>query len=315
MTKTQLIKEMHSSNPGMTTADIAEEVGCSRRLVRNALQGQREVNLNPAKILLFDLETAPMEAYVWQFWGKSGVAPRMMIPGKNWSLLSWSAKWLFEDTVYGEVVTPTEAHNRTDDSIVQSLWTLMEEADIIVAHNGNKFDIKKMNARFLMNGMNPPTPYRSIDTLSVLRRTFGFADNSMDGINEQLGLMTKMEHEGIGMWHKCVNGSRPEAAQALNKMLSYNKVDVLALEDLYMKVRPWIKSHPNVNLYQETLSDDQFVQCPNCGSRGLEWKGNYYTPAGRYNSFRCNACGAIGRSRYSDIGKEERKSLGLSVAS
>lgn len=310
MTKTEMIRELYTNNPNMQTADIAEEIGCSRRLVRNALQGLRERDTVPAKILIYDLETAPMEVYAWRLW-KQTVTPAMVI--KDWSLLSWSAKWLFDGVVHGEVVTPTEAHDRTDDSIIQGLWNLMEEADIIIAHNGMKFDVKKMNARFILNGLNPPTPYRLIDTLSVMRRTFGFSDNSMDGINEQLGLMTKMEHEGMGMWKKCVNGSRQEAAQALNQMLSYNKVDVLALEDLYLHLRPWIKSHPNVNLYMDLASADS-VHCTNCGSQELEWKGKYYTPAGRYSSFRCHGCGAIGRSRYSDLSKDDKINLGISIA-
>lgn len=311
MTKTEMIKEFYKANPDLTTADIAEEIGCSRRMVRSVLQGVRTTHSSPAKILLYDLETAPMEVYAWRFW-KQTVTPAMLI--KDWSLLSWSAKWLFHDEVKGQVVTPKEAHDRNDESIIKSLWDLMEEADIIIAHNGAKFDVKKMNARFLINGLNPPTPYRVIDTLRVLTRVFGFSDNSMNGINTTLGLMNKMEHEGMGMWKKSVNGSRAEAAQALNTMLSYNKVDVLALEDLYLHIRPWIKSHPNVNLYQEYLGNIEDIKCTNCGSVNLEWKGKYYTPAGRYCSFRCSACGAIGRSRYSDLSKEERKSLGLSVA-
>jgi len=46
----------------------------------------------------------------------------------------------------------------------------------------------------------------------------------------------------------------------------------------------------------------------------LNWKGTYYTPAGRFETFRCEACGAIGRSRYSELGKEQKRNLTVPVA-
>jgi hypothetical protein len=77
----------------------------------------------------------------------------------------------------------------------------------------------------------------------------------------------------------------------------------VALEELYLKLRPWIKSHPNLGLYVEG------EVCPTCGSDQITWKGKYRTPAGEYKTFRCE-CGAIGRSRHS----EPKKSLQRSVA-
>jgi hypothetical protein len=197
-----------------------------------------------------------------------------------------------------------------------ALWGLMDEADIIIAHNANKFDVKRMNSRFVQNGMLPPSPYRVIDTLASVKRVFGFSSNKLDYINELLGITQKMAHEGFGMWKKAVNGTSEESFKALGNMLEYNKVDVLALEELYVTIRPWIKSHPNVNLYQnvEGAKNNASISCVNCGTSDIAWSGKYYTPAGRFNAFRCNHCGAIGRSRYSDISREERKTLGISVS-
>jgi hypothetical protein len=115
-----------------------------------------------------------------------------------------------------------------------------------------------------------------------------------------------MEHEGIGLWDKCVHHDE----RALKKMLAYNKRDVVVLEELYLKIRPWIKGHPNLALYIDT---DRTI-CTNCMNDELEWGGFYTTPSGRYKAFRCNKCGAIGRNRSSDLTKEERDQLMLSIA-
>lgn len=309
MNKQELVREIYQKHPDMATHEIAETVGCSRRTVRYALQGMRGRDMNPAKILLFDLETSPLEVYTWGIW-KQVINPGMII--KDWALLSWSAKWLFEADVVGEVVTPKAARDRTDREIIHDLWKFMDEADIIIAHNAVKFDVKRMNARFILNGLLPPSPFRVIDTLSVVKRMFGFTCNKLDYVNGLLDITQKMQHSGFQMWKDCVNGTIDEAEAALTTMLKYNKVDVVALEELYIVLRPWIKSHPNVNLYHDT--GRYTTHCPNCGSGDLKWNGKYYTPAGRFRAFRCLDCGAIGRSRYSDLTKRERKELGLAIA-
>lgn len=319
MTKTQTILEKYKADNTLTNREIAEEISCSTRMVRRVLNPIREskperasIKANtPAKILLFDIETSPLEFWGWKLW-QQFVGPHQIL--KDWAILAWSAKWLFTDKVMGERVTPEEGHDRTDESVMEPLWKLIDEADIVVTHNGNRFDLPRINTRFILNGFLPPSPYRSVDTNAVVKRTFQFTSNKMDLINRSLGILTKLEHEGMDMWHKCVSGNSVVAEPALDNMLRYNKQDVLALEDLYLALRPWIKSHPNVNLYQEFTGEKDEVSCANCGSHDITWNSKYYTPAGRFEAFRCDSCGAIGRSRYSDLSTDERKSLGMSVA-
>jgi DNA polymerase III epsilon subunit-like protein len=244
-----------------------------------------------------------MEGYFWHLW-KNTITPAMVRKGR--SMLSWSAKWLFDDRLMGEVVTADEAHNRKDGSIMSGIWNLLDEADIAIAHNGNSFDIKIVNTRFAVNELPPPSPYRSIDTLRAAKRVFNMPSFTLDEMNKEFGLELKMDHEGMDLWKKCVYHDE----QALKTMLKYNKRDVVILEELYMKLRPWIKGHPNLALYIDT----EETLCTNCGSSDLNWLGYYYTPAGKYRSFRCNNCQAIGRSRTSDLGTEEKKRLLLSIA-
>jgi DNA-binding CsgD family transcriptional regulator len=310
----RLGKETNLSN-----YEIAEKVGCKPRTVRRILgphMNRIKARLDPsfaktavtpakaARILLLDIESSPMEVYVWQLFKNNYINPDFVI--KDWSILTWSAKWLFEPKIMTAKVSTKEATAREDASILLPLWNLLDQANMVIAHNGARYDVKKMNTRFAKAGYKPPMPYRMIDTLTHTRRVFAMSSYKLDYINKFFDLEGKSKHEGFNMWKRCVNGDET----ALDEMMFYNESDVRALEELYLRIRPWIKGHPPVGLYIDTDG----TACTNCGNEDVEWGGAYFTPAGRYAAFRCNICGAIGRSRTSDLTKEERKMLCLSVA-
>lgn len=308
MTKTEKILRLYNDNPGLTNRDIATAIGCTRRLVRMTLNpiryGSEVASPNDGpKILLFDIETAPMEVYTWGIW-KQTIYPQMI--KKPTSVLSWAAKWLFDSKIYSDNVTVGEAQERKDSSILQGIWNLLNEADIVIGHNANSFDVKRLNARFSVADMVPPMPYRVIDTLSVSKRVFSFTSFKLDDLMKEFGMGGKLDHD-MKLWKQCVTGDE----EAMRKMVKYNENDVRILEDLYLKIRPWIKSHPNIALYIDTNN----TLCTNCGNKDLVWNGHYFTPAGRYQAFRCENCGAVGRSRVSDLSTEERKLLNISIAS
>jgi DNA polymerase III epsilon subunit-like protein len=305
LTKTDKILELSKSNPNLSTREVAEEVGCTRRLarmVRNEYSTEVTAKKAP-KILIFDIETAPMEVFVWGLY-KQQIPIQNVI--KDFSLLSWSAKWLFEPEIMSAKVTGWEAKNREDGSIVEGLWSLLDEADMVVGHNVNKFDVRKANLRFHLNGLKPPMPYRTIDTMKHAMRVFGSSSYKMDYLNKIFGLSMK-KSTTYDLWVRCVHGDE----KALAQMLDYNQFDVTVTEELYLSLRPWMKSHPNVALYIDT----EETICTNCGNEDLDWAGFYYTPAGKYKAFRCGGCGAVGRSRTSNLTKEERAKLLLSIAS
>jgi hypothetical protein len=256
-----------------------------------------------ARILLLDIESAPMEVYVWQLFKNNYISPDNVI--KDWSILTWSAKWLFEPEIISRKVTGSDAVDRDDISILNDLWLLLDEANIVIAHNGKRFDVRKINARFALNDLTPPLPYRVIDTLQVARQNFAFSSFKLDYINKLFGL-TQKGHPGWDIWKRAVKGEE----EALEEMRAYCDNDVAILEELYLQIRPWVKGHPNVGLYIDTETS----ACTNCGNTKLKWGGSYYTPAGRYSAFRCQKCGAIGRSRTSDLTKEEKDQLCLSVS-
>lgn len=252
---------------------------------------------NP-NILLFDVETSPMEFYGWRT-GKQYVSEDKII--ENSSILTWSGKWLMDDEIFTHKVSPDEAIERDDDAVVGELHSAFNKADIIIAHNVDRFDSKVANTRFILNGYSPPSSYRTIDTLKAARKHFAFPSNKLDYLSQILVGDEKLD-TSFKLWKRCVNGDET----AIEEMLEYNIKDVRLLEDVYLQLRPWLKGgNPNLGLYY----DDPGDRCPNCGHKGMSEDGYYYTGAGRYVALRCQNCGAYGRSRYNDLTIEQKDNL------
>tara|TARA_R110000744_G_scaffold110434_1_gene208322 strand:- start:8734 stop:9549 length:816 start_codon:yes stop_codon:yes gene_type:complete len=252
---------------------------------------------NGIKILLFDIETTPMEVFVWGLFGNKYIQHGNVI--KDWNVLSWSAKWLFDSEVISDIQTPTEAKNRDDKRVLGGIWDLINQANVVIAHNGDKFDLKKLNTRFHMNGYLPPSPYQSIDTLKVARRNFAFSSNRLDYLGTIMTNKGKIS-TNFQLWKDCLKGDRT----ALNEMLAYNEEDVRLLEEVYVELRPWIKAHPNVGVYMTGEI------CPTCGSDDIETNGGYYTTnANMYESYRCGDCGSLSRKLKSVLSVEDRREL------
>ena len=246
-------------------------------------------------VLILDIETSLMTFFGWTP-GQQYVRPDQIIT--DWYTLSWACKWLFEPDVYSRVLIPKESIENNDKRIIDSIWRFLDKADILIIHNA-RFDVRKLNARFIYYDMPPPSPYKVIDTLLVMRREALFSSNKQDELAKTLGLRRKIEHEGLDLWKKCFRGD----AKALLKMEEYNRGDILSLEELYVRIRPFIKSHPNMNLFVEGDGN----ACPNCGGTKISWMDKFYvTSVNKYSCFRCADCGAVGRSRSTAIAKEDR---------
>lgn len=252
------------------------------------------------RILLLDIETRPIMAYVWGIW-KQNVGLNQIV--EDWSILTYAARFLGEDYTYYD----TAKGKKDDKGCLQTLWTLLDEADVVIAHNGERFDVPKVNARFLEYGMLPPSPYKQIDTLKVAKRNFRLTSNRLDYIAKFLGYEGKMETGGMALWIECMNG----VAAAWDKMLDYNIKDVDILEWVYMELRPWIHNHPNIGLYDE----DETTRCPACGGDHLTYRGFAYTVVGKYQRFVCNDCGKWGRLAENVLPKNKRKKLARNIAS
>lgn len=253
------------------------------------------------KILTIDIETAPLTAFVWGLFDQN--VGLNQIKGE-WAILSYAAKWLHSDQLYYD--DTFKQRNKLDDKrILKALWKMLDEADIVIGQNVERFDVRKINARFMLNGMPPPSPYRIIDTMKAARRTFAFTSNKLEWLSEYLSDVKKGKHKkypGFELWSAFMNGE----ADAQAEMKEYNLIDVVATEKVYLKLRPWMPDHPNIATYNEV---NDGPTCRVCGSHHVVKRGTRNTQIGVYHRFHCQACGAWSRGRTMINTKEQRGTL------
>ena len=234
---------------------------------------------NSPKILFWDIETAPTRGWVWR-----NYEDNLIRTDHDWYMLSFACKWAHSDDikVFGLDDFPTWKKDKEDDrELVNKLWSYIDEADILVAHNGDQFDIKKANARFIIHNLSPPSTYKSIDTLKIARANFKFGSNKLNDLATYLGIGEKLAHTGAHLWFGCMNGD-PEDWKMMKR---YNVHDVKLLEEVYYRLRGWHKTHPNINLYDHTDG------CPKCKSMNIQKRGFEIKVATKRQRFQCQDCG------------------------
>jgi uncharacterized protein YprB with RNaseH-like and TPR domain len=254
---------------------------------------------NEPKVLFLDIETAPILGWVWSLWEQNVGLNQIK---QDWFVLSWAAKWQGESEVH--YLDQRKSKRIEDDKrILKALWKLLDQADIIVTQNGKAFDEKKINARFILNGLKPPSSYKHIDTKRIAKKKFAFTSNRLEYMSDKLCVkFKKLKHakfQGFELWRECLAGN----IEAWNEMELYNKHDVLALEELYEKLAPWDAS-VSFNVYH----DREDVTCQ-CGHPAFARYGYAFTNKGKFQRFKCKRCGAEYRATENLFSKEKRKSL------
>jgi len=245
------------------------------------------------KKLLIDIELAPNLATVWGIWNQNIGINQLHDTAR---ILCFAAKWHGEEEVF---FMSEYADGRK--KMLSAIYQLLEEADSVIHYNGRKFDIPHLNREFLEENWMPPDPYHQIDLLQTVKKKFRFVSNKLDHISQELGIGSKIEHEGHQLWLDCMAGD----PKAWEKMETYNIQDVWLVEELYDRILPWISDHPNHALYVE--GDD--MVCPNCGGTHINKKGVEHTKTFSYQRYRCVDCGTPLRGRNTILSADKRKNI------
>lgn len=302
---TDRLKKIYETYERVGSSECARLTGLSKSTVERyctLYRSRMKDEPQQPKILIFDIETAPIKALVWGVF-KQFIQPKFML--NDWFIMTWAAKWLGSDEILSDRLTPDEAVTQDDKRICVSLWDLFDEADILVAYNGKKFDIKRAKTRFIIHKLLPPSSFILIDPYITVKNDFAFTRNTMDEVNRQLGLPRKIETDGQ-LWLDAYFGNE----DALVEMERYNIGDIEALEANYLRLRPYINSHPNVALYNNSTE----MQCHRCGSTDLTPDGYYLTGVSKFLNYRCSQCGGLTRGRTNNLSSVKMKQLGTGVA-
>lgn len=232
------------------------------------------------KILFLDIENTPIISYNWGRYEQNAID----VIQESY-ILSFAYKW------YGDNKTNILSLNKyignkpsfTDSkAFIEDIHKIMSEADILCAHNGDAFDLKQLNTRFVLHGLTPIPPGKTVDTLKVARKYFSFSSNKLNDLGKRLGIGVKVETGGFDLWRNCMAGDK----KSWEKMREYNLNDVVLLEKVYKKLLPWMRQHPIVGTYTGSQHG-----CSACGSDKLHSRGYVLTRAAKYRRYQCQSCG------------------------
>lgn len=230
------------------------------------------------KRLFLDLETAPLVALTWRIGYKIQISHDNII--KERAIICAGYKWAGEKKVY----CPTWDRDQNDRSMLESLIPVLNQADEIVMHNGDRFDMPWVKTRCLFHRLPTFPDYKTIDTLQWAKRKFLFSSNRLDYIAKFLGMEGKIKTE-FGLWKDIV--LRHDDA-ALAKMVRYCKNDVVQLEKVYDELAAVVshKTHAGVIEGLDNWS------CPHCASTNVYGNGTRISASGtKYHRMQCKDCG------------------------
>lgn len=253
-----------------------------------------KVESTPPKILAFDIETAPLLVHVFQLFGNDAIGTNAI--NQDSFILSFAAKFLHDDKIY--YFDNRKGKDKTNDKkIIEQAHALMKEADILLGHNIDRFDIKKMNARFIKYGLDPLPKIQTIDTLKIAKRYFSFTSNKLEYLATFLGCTPKSSHAkftGLALWTECLKNNK----EAYDELRLYNEQDVLTQIEVYEKLARYDQSL-NFQAYQ-------YATCI-CGSTDFYKDGMKYTNNGQFQRYRCSQCSKVYVGKENLIHKELRK--------
>ena len=206
--------------------------------VNKCKQAVREVNKESKedfqegreqRVLIYDIETSFNIGWFWRTGYKLNITPDQII--KERAIICVSYKWLGEDQVYNLVWDK----NQDDKFLIEQFIEVMNEADMLVAHNGDRFDLKWLKTRALIHRLPMLIDYPQFDTLKVAKKKFNFQSNTLDYISKVLGEEGKIK-TNIQLWIDIILG---KSKKALREMLDYCDEDVRQLEHVFKIIQGW----------------------------------------------------------------------------
>jgi hypothetical protein len=231
------------------------------------------------KRLFFDIETSPNIVYSWRIGYNLSITPDNIIDERK--IICISYKWEDKDKIH----SLTWDNNQCDKQMLIDFVNVANEADELIAHNGDRFDIKWIRTRCIFHRVPMFPHYRTLDTLKKAKSGFNFNSNKLDYIAQFLGVGAKVKHSGFDMWVKVMKGDE----QAMKDMVHYCEGDIVVLEDVFLTMQNYIKPNTHVGVLNNNLK----YSCGCCGSENVELIKNNVTSMGTIKRLMgCLSCGS-----------------------
>lgn len=234
------------------------------------------------KILLIDIETIPNTVTSWSLKVDGYLDHDNILVERSIICIAW--KWLGSEKIHSASVLshPSKRKGVPDAGVLTKIHGALSQADAIIAHNGDRFDVPWILTRLLLTDLPPLPPIPTIDTKLIAKRRFLFNSNRLDYLGKFLGVGQKIKTD-FGLWLRAMKGSK----KAIEEMVRYNREDVALLERVYLKLRPHVPAQKvNRNLWASE------PVCPSCGSPDLAPRGIGRNRVSEYRRMNCRSCGA-----------------------
>lgn len=301
-----IIDILRLHNDGYTSRKICHLLGWKKSrksTVNNVLNIFREKDPDrKPRILTLDVETSPHKGYFFGMF-KQNMSPAHieLFP----YMLTFACKWLGEDEIYGYSLPDFPTFKKdihSDKELIEKLWEYFDEADVVICHNA-RFDNGWFTQQCALHNIIPPSPYKLICTFKALKSCTSLPSKSLNYATKYYRTLDeKLGHSGISLWKRCMEGD----VDAFYEMLTYNRGDIPTCEELYIKIRPYMKSHPNMALYTNSIKP----VCRVCASENMSLIVGKYamTDVSKFPVYRCNDCGKVQRSGKAINSMEHRQS-------
>ena len=228
------------------------------------------------KRLHFDLETSQIIFKGWRT-GKQYVGGHQILEPTKIISVHW--KWEGDSEVQN---MDWGLKKQCDKKLLEKFIPIMNQADEIVGHNGDRFDIKWVRTRAMFHGIPMNHTYNSIDTLKLAKKYLNAHSNSLKELCKYFGLELKKDPGGIGTWDAI---QFDKSREALDHLLYYGDGDIVSLEALFNKLLPYVKP----NLHYGVLRGGSKWSCPHCGGDKIHKNQTYTTAAGTIQHYmRCS---------------------------
>ena len=216
------------------------------------------------RILLWDIESTGLNATFgtilcigWKFYGEKTVYVPSIIDGSNGDMLD-------------------------DRALVKQFIEAYESCDYHVTWYGDRFDFPMVCSKAFKHDLPPIRPKHSLDLWKAVRYRFKAHSNRLAVWQQICKAKDSKTAIDFDAWLRAAHGDK----NALAEVRHHCKKDVLVLEQVFRKLRPWLDNEPSRGLF--TGDHDA---CPSCGSKHVTRQGFKVARTRKYQQLKCQSCG------------------------
>jgi len=216
--------------------------------------------------MFYDIETSLQVHLHWGAGYQQDLNYKSIVKERQIICVCW--KWEGEKKVHS-----LDWGKGCDKKLLQRFIKEMNRATELVAHNGDRFDLKWIRTRALFHGIDMRHKYDTVDTLKEAKKYFRFNSNGLDYITRLLNVGGKIETGGWEAWEQI---TLYNDKKHLKQMIKYCKNDCVILEKVFNK----LKKYTEPKIHRAALVDNERWTCPDCGNEHLAIQKERVTKTG-----------------------------------